>query len=177
MLMCQQKNFDHVDPRAMKNNDPVHGVSGLQNSAGSNIEVQKRAAYGFGPRSGLAIPKNYVPLPDQRQYLKNSLAYMNGAGRPLFLEWCGTVEHTRLQPTQFSNEQQAQEWRQKEWLRQKGRRRFSNKRILEEEIQKRFATNESAQANYTQRQFKHPNSERRFYAFLRGMTAAFGSLE
>jgi hypothetical protein len=102
---------------------------------------------------------------------------MNGGGRPLFLEWCGNVEATRLQPSNWNSEAQAQEWRQAEWLRQKGRRRFSNKQVLEEYIQKRYATNESAQAAFSQKQFKHPSSENRFYAFLKGMTAAFGSLE
>ena len=123
------------------------------------------------------MPKNYIPLPDYRSAWRNQLAWMNGGGWPLYLEWCGNVEATRLQPTQFNSEQNAQAWRQGEWLRQKSRRRFSNKKILEDFIGKRYATNESAQANFSQRQFKHPSSENRFYAFLRGMSAAFGTLE
>lgn len=176
MNMCDMHNFN--DPRYNVDNDPIHGASGLQNSAGGNIETQRAAAKGFGPRSALAFPKNYIPLPDGRDVVRNAYANMNGAGRPLFLEWVGTVEHTRLQPTDFAgNEAKAQAWRQGEWLRQKGRRRFSNKKILEEYIGKRYATNESAQANFSQKQFRHPSSENRFYAFLKGMSAAFGTLE
>lgn len=176
MLMSDLKNFN--DPRDRSNNDPIHGASGLQNAAGGNKDVTKQVVGGFGPRSGLAVPKNYVPLPEGRGELRQAYAYMNGAGRPLYLEWCGTVEHTRLQPTDFhGNEQRAQEWRQSEWLRQKGRRRFSNKKILEEYIAKRYATNEGAQAGIQQKQFKHPSSENKFYAFLKGMSASFGSLE
>jgi len=175
MLMCDTD--DRYDPRRRRDNDPIHGASGLQNSGGANAEAQKQVRGTQGTRAGLAFPKNYVPLPDGREQVRAAFAYMNGAGRPLELEWCGTVEHTRLQPSQFANEQQAQEWRQAEWARQKGRRRFSNKKILEDFIAKRYATNESAQAAVQQKQFRVPSSENKFYAFLKGMSANFGTLE
>lgn len=176
MLMCETMN-NFNDPRTRQYNNPLAGNADLQESQAGNKEVQTRAAATRGPRSGLAVPQNYIPLPDGREGWKQQLAWMNGGGRPLLLEWCGNVEATRLQPTEFNTEVDAQRWRQGEWLRQKSRRRFSNKQILEQEIGKRFATNESAQAAVSQKQFKHPSSENRFYAFLKGMSAAFGSLE
>lgn len=175
MLMSDSSGLH--DPRQRTVNDPIHGNSGLQESRAGNREAQNEARAHFGPRSGLAFPRNYIPLPDGRQQWRQQLEWMNGGGRPLFLEWCGNVQSTRLQPTEFGTEAEAQKWRQGEWLRQKSRRRFSNKQVLEEFIGKRYATNESAQANFSQKQFRHPSSENRFYAFLRGMSAAFGTLE
>jgi len=130
-----------------------------------------------GERSRASFPRNYVSLPQYRHEWGAHLAYSRGAGWPLDLEWCGNVQATRLQPTEFGDEHHAQEWRQAEWRRQKARRRFSSKKVLEEYIGKRYSTNESAQANFHQKQFRRPSSEKRFYAFLKGMSAAFGTLE
>lgn len=175
--MIMQNCLNISDPRYRADNDPLHGASGLQNSGGATVEARRQVAGSRGTRSTLAFPRNYIPLPDGREYTQAAYAYMNGAGRPLFLEWVGNVSATRLQPTAFSTEQQAQAWRQAEWARQKGRRRFSNKQVLEEYIGKRYATNESAQAAVQQKQFRRPSSTNRFYAFLSGMSAAFGTLE
>lgn len=129
-----------------------------------------------GGRAPLGIPKNYIPLPQGNEYVRQSYAYMNGAGRSLFKQWTGPTP-TRLQARNLPTP--ADDWhaQQHEWLRQTGRRRFSNFTNVQD-LGKNYATNESAQAAFSQRQLTgRPHSETQFYAFLRGMSAMFGSLE
>lgn len=141
----------------------------------ASIDVGKRFIAGSGPRSNIAFPKNYIPLPDGRENWNIALSIMNGAGHNLDIEYEG--RRPRLQEQNFKNEADREAWRQAEWRRQKSRRRFSNYTVLQDVIQKRYATNEAAQAAINQKQFKHPSSENRFYAMLRGMSALFGTIE
>lgn len=132
---------------------------------------------GSGTRAPLGVPQNYIPLPEGHEYVEKAYAYMSGAGRSLYKQWVSPSRKLRLQDRNLPTS--GDEWnaQKREWLRQTGRRRFSSFTPVQE-LGLNYATNESAQAAYSQRQLNgRPHSEKQFYAFLRGMSALFGSLE